>query len=355
MFNKNKIDTLYGIVGLRGSDNPLYQILDANNLASTSGYFVDDNPYCKIELYKDNQDFKDVSDLDFNTNVKRLQESSISSVCDAVFSDSDYIDRQVLYRNAQNKTETETLPVGFIGYKIIPNETKSLAFSITRDILSFNGTGNITLMIFNSAKKAVVFSEVVTITSDHQVVELDWTLDDTDGLYKGEYYYGYNTSGLTVQPFKRDYNNSSVKSYITDLCVEDIFVKDHNTNILFDLTTIEGNSLTTGLNPDITVYEDYTDLILNNKKLFARAVLLDMQIKMISVNVASIRSNRNSRMGSSTAGLILQSIDGADEPGAVKVTGLRPMMLGEIKRLTKKIQALRDGYFQGRISVYTDM
>ena len=272
MFNKSKVDEMYGIVGLRGSDNPVYQILDAANLASTSGYFVDDNPYCKIELYKDNQDYSDISDIDFNTNIKELQESSISSVCDAVFSDSDYIDRQVLYRYAQNKVGTETLPSGFIGYKITPNDKKSLAFCITRDILSFDGTGNIELMIFNSSKKQVVFSEIVAVTSDHQVVQLDWTLDDTDGLYKGEYYYGYNTDGLTVQPFKRDYNNSNIESDVADLGIENVFVKDHNTNTIFDLTATEGNSLTTGLNTDITVYEDYTDLILNNKKLVAKAI-----------------------------------------------------------------------------------
>ena len=355
MFNKNKIDTLYGIVGLRGSDNPLYQILDAANLASTSGYFVDDNPYCKIELYKDNQDYNEITDVGFNANLKKLQESSISSVCDAVFSDSDYIDRQVLYRYAQNKTTTETLPSGFIGYKITPNDTKSLAFSITRDILSFDGTGDIELMIFNSSKKEVVFSEVVSIVSDHQVVELDWTLDDTDGLYKGEYYYGYNTDGLTVQPFKRDYNNSNIESIISDLYIENIFVKDHNTNTLFDLTTTEGNSLTTGLNPDITVYEDYTDLILNNKKLFSRAIQLDMQIKMIGFNLASIRSNKNQRLGEANTVRMLQEIDGQSGDGVVKIAGLRPMLLGEVKRLTTKIEALKDGYFQGSISVYTDM
>ena len=100
----------------------------------------------------------DISDLDFNTNLRELQQSAISSVCGAVFNESDYIDRQVLYRYAQNKTETETLPSGFIGYKITPNNTKSLAFSITRDILSFNGTGDIELMIFNSGKSSITFS-----------------------------------------------------------------------------------------------------------------------------------------------------------------------------------------------------
>jgi len=354
MFNKNKIDSIYGIVGLRGSDNPVYQILDAANLASTSGYFVDDNAYCKIELYKDNQDYSEISDTEFNAKIKQLQESSISSVCGAVFSDSDYIDRQVLYRYAQNKTEVETLPSGFIGYKITPNDKKSLAFSITRDILSFNGTGDIELLIFNSAKKEVVFSQVVSIVSDHQVVELDWTLDDTDGLYKGEYYYGYNTDGLTVQPFKRDYNNSNIESIICDLYIEGIFVNGHNTNTLFDLTTTEGNSLATGLNPDITVYEDYTDLILNNKKLFAKSILLDMQIKMIGFNLASLRSNKNERKGEANTVRMLQEIDGQSGEGVVKIAGLRPMLLGEIKRLTKEIKALREGYFQGSISTYTD-
>ena len=355
MFNKNKIDTLYGIVGLRGSDNPVYQILDVENSLSTSGYFVDDNPYCKIELYKDNQDYSEISDADFNAKIKQLQESAISSVCGAVFSDSDYIDRQVLYRYAQNKTNTETLPSGFIGYKLTPNDTKSLAFSITRDILSFEGAGDLELMIFNSQKKEVVFSQVVSIVSDNQVVELDWTLDDTDGLYKGEYYYGYNTDGLTVQPFKRDYNNSNIESIICDLYIENIFVKDHNTNTLFDLTTTEGNSLATGLNPDITVYEDYTDLILNNKRLFSRAILLDMQIKMIGFNLASIRSNKNQRLGEANTVRMLQEIDGQSGEGVVKIAGLRPMLLGEIKRLTTEIEKLRDGYFQGSISVYTDM
>ena len=355
MFNKNKIDSLYGIVGLRGSDNPKYKILDAANLASTSGYFVDDNAYCKIELYKDNQDYSDITDAEFNTNLKELQQSSISSVLGMVFSDSDYIDRQVLYRYAQNKTDVDTLPSGFIGYKITPNNTKSLAFSITRDILSFNGTGDIELLIFNSAKKEVVFSQVVSIVSDHQVVELDWVLDDTDGLYKGEYYYGYNTDGLTVQPFKRDYNNSNVESIISDLYIENIFVDGHNTNTLFDLTTTEGNSLATGLNPDITVFEDYTDLILNNKRLFATAILLDMQIKMIGFNLASIRSNKNQRLGESNTVRMLQEIEGQSGEGVVRIAGLRPMLIGEVKRLTKEIERLRDGYFQGTISVYTDM
>jgi hypothetical protein len=355
MFNKSKIDSLFGIVGWRSPDNPDYQILDAANLASTSGRFVNDNAYSKIELVKDNQDYASQSDAEFNTKLKELQETSISSVCNAVFNDSDYIDRQVLYRYAQNKTNTETLPDGFIGYKLTIDNTKDVAFKITRMLLDFNGTGDVTIMLFNSAKKEVVFSQVVSITTDHQEVELNWVLDNTDTIYKGEYFLGYNTNGLTVQPFKRDYNNSSIESSITHLGVENIFVSGHNTNTLFDLTTTEGNSLTTGLNPDITVYEDFTDLILNNKSLFGYAILLDLQIRCISLNLASIRSNKNQRLAESNTVRMQQEIDGESGDGLLKVAGLRPMLLGELHRLTKEINKLKDGYFDGRISVYTAM
>ena len=80
-----------------------------------------------------------------------------------------------------------------------------------------------------------------------------------------------------------------------------------------------------------------------------------MQIKMISFNLASIRSNKNQRLAESNTVRMLQEIDGQSGDGVVKINGLRPMLLGEIKRLTKEIEALRDGYFQGSISTYTDM
>ena len=80
-----------------------------------------------------------------------------------------------------------------------------------------------------------------------------------------------------------------------------------------------------------------------------------MQIKMIGVNLASIRSNVNQRKGVDNTIQMLTSIDGQSGEDGVKITGLRPMLLGEIKRLTQEINKLKDGYFQGYISVYTDM
>lgn len=354
MFNKSKIeDSLYGIVGLRQPDNPDYQFLDAENQISRSGYYVNDNNYAKVELFKDNNDYHLASDTQLNTKLKELQQSAIASVCNKVFNKSDYIDRSLLYRYAQNKVNTETLPNGFIGYKLTLDSTKNIAFNISRIFLDFQGTGNIEILLFNSAKKQVLQSQIVSITTDRQEVELNWTVNNTDLDYKGEYYLGYNTDGLTVAPYKRDYNMSNVKSCYSNLDIQDIFVSGHNTNTIFDLTTVDGNSLSTGLNPDITVFDDYTDIIINNQSLFAYAIYLDMAIRMISLNLSSIRSNKNQRIGEQNTVRMIQEIEGQDGEGTVKITGLRPMLLSELKSLTQEINKLTTGYFGGQIMVDT--
>ena len=142
MFDVTKIQAnLYGVVGFRQPLNPDYAIIDAANLTSRSGEFVTENPFCKIEFLKDNQDYSRLSDAEFNTKLKEMQEASISSICHKVFQKSDYIDRQVLYPYTQNRVNTEALPSGFICHKLRIDIKKNVAFKISRIFLDFDGAG----------------------------------------------------------------------------------------------------------------------------------------------------------------------------------------------------------------------
>ena len=50
MINVTKIqNSLIGLIGFKQPFNPDYAVVDSNNLLSSSGYFVTDNPYAKIE------------------------------------------------------------------------------------------------------------------------------------------------------------------------------------------------------------------------------------------------------------------------------------------------------------------
>lgn len=355
MINITKIQTaLSGLVGFKQPYNPDYAIVDSTNQASSSGYYITDNPYAKIEYIKDNQDYADISTTDFNSLLTDIKKSSVSSVCNQVFSDYDFIDRTLLFRNASNKAEVETLPTGFVGYQIRVTSQKNVAFKISRVLLDFQGTGSFTLLLWNTAKKAAIQSKVITITTDHQEVVLDWVIDNTDTTYKGEYYIGYIANSLTVTPFKRDWNAGNVLTSPIHLEVNRVKVVNHLTNVLFDLTDVEGLSEDSGLNLDITVYEDYTDFIINNKSLFARAIQIEGIISCIQLYVSSLRSNSNQSQSTQLYEKLMIELKGTGSESTIKVIGLENQLLGEIASIRTEIGKLKKGIVKSnQIFAYT--
>ena len=354
MFQVGKISSnLYGLVGLRQPFNPIYSILDADNQISRSGYYVTDNAYVKLEYLKDTQDYKDISDADFNIYLKRLQQSSILNVCHRVFNRFDYLDRNLLYSNAQNKVNQELLIDGFVGYKIQVSSDLDIAFQIKRVLLDFYTTGIFKLMLFNTSKSDPIEEKEITITSKTQEVVLDWVVDNSDVTYKGDYYLGYIKSATTPVPFKRDYMNSDRMTNISHLSIDKYQVKGHSVESLFDLTLIEGLSENIGINPDITVYEDFTDLIMNNESLFARAINLEFSISVLREQLNSLRTNSNERNAEKQTLRILAEIEGTDGESSLKLTGLSPLLIGEISQITKEINRLKVGYFNDSIKIST--
>jgi hypothetical protein len=286
-----------------------------------------------------------------------LQKSSISEVCGSVFNQTDFIDRQVLYKNANNKINTVTLPVGFVGYKIQVDSTKNIAFEIHRVLLEFEGTGTLKLMLFNSAKSTPIESKDITITANTLVNEpLNWKVDNSGDTYKGEYYLGYRSNDPalgTLKPFDRDYENADVMSCVTHMSFQRISFPNVTTDTLPDISTDQGLSNDVGVNPDITVYEDYTDLILRNKTLLGAAIYLQLAIKCSSTYLASLRSNRTERESERVILRVMQNIEGQDAEGTVQIEGLKPKLLTEITAIKREILKQRDGLFINGPKVHT--
>lgn len=352
MFNRSKISDISGIVGWIQPANPDYAKLDAVNLASVSGRFVNENKFVKVEYLKDSQDYADISDVAFNAELVQLQKTSILSVMDRVFNGSDYIDRQVLYRYPNNKVQTNDLPDGFVGYRIKQDNDKNVAIEIKRDLLEFEGNGTFTLVLFNSQKKEAVFSKEITIENSLQEVILDWRIDNSSPLYKGDLFYGYFTKDVDVKPFKREYEMSNVKSCITNLTIDNIQVTTAIGPDIFDLEKIEGAEECWGLNPDITVFYDYTDLILQNKFLFAHAIQLECQVQSLTYILSSLRTNKAERKGAEMMDRIIVELDGRSADTGSKKIGLTDSLLFEIRRVQKEIDRLRNGYdYDGILSI----
>ena len=357
MFDKTAIETaLYGIVGFRQPFDPVYAILDANNLASRSGYFVNDNAYAKIAYIKNTQDYAEISDVDFNLFLKRQQEAAIASVMNEVFIQEDFRERNYLYQYAMNKVGTSELPDGFVGQRIQVNIENNIAFEIKNVLSDFSEAGTINLLLFSSEENTkTIQSKTLTITAERQVHELNWVVNNTQGIYKGEYYLGYIfTSGTTPKPYKREYNAASIISLYNDLFITRINVLGHTSEtVLFDLQDIEGSSDYIGFNPDITVYDDFTDVIINSQQIFANAIHLTMTIRLMSLYAASLRSNKLERDSSRILLLVLQQIDGQNGEGSVNVRGFAPVLANELTRIRKHINKLIRGYIGTEPTVHT--
>ena len=322
MFDVSKIkNSLSGLIGFKQPFNPEYAIINASNQLSESGYFVNSNPFAKIEYIKDCQDYAGISDVDFNTVLSDIVENSAVNVANQVFTESSYIDRQVLYKYALNKNETEALPNGFIGFRIEIDDTKSVAFNITRVFLDFEGTGDVTLLLFNSAQKTVL-----------------------------------KQKGFALTPYKRNYENSDIMSYTTHLNIEKIITPNHNTNVLFDLSKVEFLNENTGLNLDISVYDEFTDLIIQNRFLFSRAIFLSSVISSLQIYMTSLRSNRNERQAEELYKKVLVEVEGTRAgDNIISVKGLRPQLLSEISDIKAELTKIKEGYLGNGFNVITEL
>lgn len=360
MFDKTAIESaLFGLVGWNQPFDTQYAILEPDLLVSRSGYKVDENPYSQVQNFRETISPRDISDADFNELLRINMRSAVADVCNAVFDEPAYIDRQVLYRFPINKVETDDLPAGFVGHKIQVDSTKNLAFEIKRVLFDFDvtaGTDTIRLLLWSSEKKAPIFTQDILIDSDRVETQLNWVLNNTGGIYKGEFYLGYLTQGLVnIKPYKREYNGSNIESCITSMYVQPVKVDGHTSDTeLFDLEDTDGISEAIGINPDITVYDDFTDLITQNERLFARAIQISSQIKIISNYAASLRSNKDQRMSKDMHIKIMAQLEGTQGDDIIKITGLRTLLHGELIKVGKEIKKLRNGYSsEGMITVTT--
>lgn len=353
MVNINKIQSnLVGLVGFKQPYNPNYAILDTDNILSESGYFVTDNPFVKIEYIKDNQDYLNITDEDFNALIVDLKKTAITDVVNQVFSDYDFIDRSLLFKNASNKVDTETLPIGFVGYKIQVSTKKNIAFKINRVLLDFAEECTIELLLFNTSKKEPIQQKTIDVLFTHQEEVLNWVVDNSNDTYKGDYYLGYISTNL-IKPYKREWQSANILTNPTYLNIERVCVDNHSTNKLFNLDLVDGLSEDSGLNLDISVFEDFTDFVLNNKMLFARAMQLSCVIKCVNLYLSSLRLNANNTTSNQLYQKIMVELEGTDNE-VIKSKGLRSQLLTEITSIKNEIQKLQKGFFKtGQIMVQT--
>lgn len=336
------------MVGIRPSQNPEYSGLLTNFSGATSGLYLDDVEHFKVESWVKCQDYAAAGSGALNAKMGQIQLSAISSVVHQVFTIPSYTDRNRLFSQTYDTNETETQDPDtsrFFGYEIKISDRKNVAFKITKLILEMQRSDDaeIEIFLFHSSLIVPLMSQVITIESQSDdivsVVDVDWTIDAVDLPYKGSFFIGYFRPTNTLKPWKRDFENASCMNSFSELSIRRMTIKPNFRN----LDSIEYVSEHNGLNFDLTVYDDYTDLVLQNKFLFARAIQLNWAMMCITEYMNSLRSNREQRMSTDHSNLLL-AIEGQRGLGVQRVVGLREQFAGQISDLKTEIQRIREGY-----------
>jgi hypothetical protein len=133
--------------------------------------------------------------------------------------------------------------------------------------------------------------------------------------------------------------------------IEPVQFKGYTDETLPDLTIQDGANDDIGINPDITIYDDYTDLIIQNQHLFAKAVQIQMGIDILTGYMSTIRSNKNERRSREMSQKISEAMDNVDENG--NHIGLRNKLLAQLVSVRKEIDKLEGGYFADGLITHT--
>lgn len=356
MINIPKIQTgLSGLVAVNQPLNPAYNVLLPAQYVASSGLYLDSVEHFRFEFWMDAQSYAGADNSELQSSWDKLQKSAIANVVNTVFSRSDYIDRNLIYKNTFDRNQFETLTVGkFYGYEIEVSSRKNLAFKITRVLiegLPENAGTNIDIHLYNSAQAEPLYSETITLAggTTQQVESLEWYVDNSDNTYKGKYFVGFHAPDDAFKPYKRDYDNASMISHITELEIEPI----ERTGDFSDLDNIGESNVHCGMNFDITVYEDYTDLAIQNKDLFAKAIQLQWAMQVLLGVLSTPRSNRNERISKEMMAQVVLAVEGQKGFGLQRFVGLRENVNGELNKLSAEVKNLIDGYFETELTVVT--
>lgn len=329
-------------IGFRGES------LSLDNKKSNSGlYFQDISPLIDVEIIKNIQNDKTLSDEDIDDLLVTMRQQAVLQAVNKVFEGKhDFVLSVNLY--PQEKSFKNTVPKynKFVGFKITP-VLKDHTIKIPWVELSFDGTCTFNLYLFNSnmPNTPIEYKEVTTVAGQSTIVALDWIIAD-DSAYKGGLFYlGYYDSVLgSVSAYKKDKASSNVGVYSPYFDIETMRMNGDISDTTIDVDTVDLISETFGLNIGVSIFNDYTDLVVNNKSMFWQAIQHQMhEIVLLKIKYSN-RSNSTQRLaGASVEDVDFQLLGNPD----LKIDGVQTKLANEINSIKGAL------FYKPRISKVT--
>lgn len=338
------IDALFTRVGWQQPTQSEYAILTGNNLVSLSGlYFTDYHKAVTIKNIKETQEDEDISDLDFNSYLERLQKGAINRCLNAVFSKEEIIDETQLYTRENLRysklIENESK---FVGIHLDVVESPEYSVSINTASLLFDGVKTFNLYCFHSAKGQIWSKSVTTLAGVETVVNItDLILSISELTYKaGEFLFGYfqddlgSVKAINYNQEEPEFNKGRL------FCAEGF--ESVAVGVGYDNETLVETNLNYGINLEISSHRDYTYLIKRNAPMFDEVVGLQLAVDVIETIINSTRSNATERITKDQVTMLYNDVNLGQD--GVQNNDIMPHSGGLKARLQRELKKLKENF-----------
>lgn len=349
-FNITKVlNSLMGRIGWQQPVQSSLQVLNTLNLTSKSGrYFNDFHSLVTLKNIKDNIEDENISDLQLNSYLEKLQRSAILTCLNSVFNEPELIEQSIVYeRCGRSKDELITNSGYFVGYKIKIAENFGITAKIDAITLYFSENKTFTLYVYQDGKKSPIWTKEVNVVAyERTIIELDDLYFSYGDSKTDKYFIGYYQNDLGTCKAVRD---TSAEFEDTNCYKAEPFYAKLDDTFGFVRYQFACTNITYGLNLEFTCFRDHTQQIVRKAYLFDDAIGLQMAIKVIDLIINSTRSNATQRTSGENANKLFSEINQAFP------TQDFPFQPGIKAKYTQAIKLLNKSFFSKEKSVIVNL
>ena len=320
-----------GVVGWRQPTSSGSPVVTAANIASSSGLYYQDGSYlCTVDNIKAAVDDEAISDANLNVYLTDMSKSGLNKVCHSIFTSDDFLGGGLLLKHENKFSETIDNDTDFVGFEIDLSKRNDLSVIINNILLEFNAADSVKVLLLNSQVNAAIkTSTITTVANSQKDTSVRWALNDLS--YGGKFYIGYLRSALTGKAIKRNYELASLQTTFQGVDIRPVKVAGWDAETMFDPEDVTYETDTWGMNFNISVYRDFTEIVKANINRFAEALQLQVCAQAIDLISNSTRSNMAERM--SKANAVLELNGNRFNPNYPEHTGIRSRLAREVRRL----------------------
>ena len=304
MFNATSIQSSFrGLVGVRPSDNSdIIPIASTSDLLdSSSGLYINDISGITSDILQanNNADF-----ADYQTYLLSTYDSTVlNTLTDfwnqkkGLYKTKEVLENRVLIQDAVCFNDTQITTDFVHGFKIKPFMGNNIKLEISKVSALFNVSATFDIYIYSTHKKVALLKKSITIV-DGVSTSIDVTLSEiysqNNGIGGEELLlivYGYNNSApklgelpLNALSYSVPFTNEAKYVRVEPVTFGSSAFNWNNTTNTYDLPDMTKISYTChngGLNFRMLVKCDMTQLIIDNKLLFAKVIQLAWAIKLL--------------------------------------------------------------------------